>query len=574
MTTYFDTNTTLLLFHRPSIEHKLSHIASKTHLQALLAAMFSFSMYQMNREGQAGRGLPSRPPASTHYYFNLACKLIAQGLEECADDSPPLCLLQALIITTFQQLIDGVRGRAWRSLGQCVRIAYELQLHLVDLDDDGDGSQDIQSHSEWIVKEERRRAWWQIWEFDVFASTIRRLPVAQDWTLNKTKLPMPEEKWFNDEDSQSCFLVLDPAQRWKELEKSGNRSAKAWFVLFNSYMRDAHLLSSFPGSSAPNGGRSATPVSNDTAAQRSEAMTRNIRDLLSNCLQCALMAMPSELSYQGEYLAFKATANQFAPASRFNECSKYSSHIMVQLTRFMLHHQDVFRSTSLDANSVRDAMLDDRRTSQQDRPEQTIPGTSDRQAWEHYVDAADNIVNLVRSTAQDHVRYVNPFLANTIWLAAAAQVVARLFGPPSIDRRLAGSNFDVLRGTLNLYVYFWGVCGELKTKLDNLESRLDKVRRASEAETANLGQTTRSSFLPQSPMGGFEGRLTPNIGLHNGSSTPAAMNLVNGMQVDSSDPLLGFSGAQSNIPDFSFSGDDFFDNLGLELDELFTYPYQ
>lgn len=174
------------------MEHKLGRIASQTHLQALLAAMFSFAMYHSNKTGQGERGI-SRTSASSTYYFDLACRLVAQGLEDCGDDSPPLCLLQALIITTLQKLIDGVRGKAWRSLGECVRIAYELQLHLVDLDDEQDDDEipDVPSHSDWIAKEERRRAWYAIWEFDVFASTIRRLPVGQpDVILESFSLPV------------------------------------------------------------------------------------------------------------------------------------------------------------------------------------------------------------------------------------------------------------------------------------------------------------------------------------------------------------------------------------------------
>lgn len=564
--------TTLTLFHRPTMEFKLSHITCATQLQALLAAMFSFSMYHLNTNDQAARALSSTTPEPSTYYFKVACKLIAKALEECSDETPPLCLLQALIITTFQQLINGVRGRSWRALGQCVRIAYELQLHVVDLDDDNENKidQDIQSHSEWVLKEERRRAWWQIWEFDVFASTIRRLPTALDWTLMKTKLPMPDEKWFNDEDCASCYFVVDPAQRWKELEKSGNRSAKAWFVLINSYMRDAHLLASFPGSSTPNSGRSVSSAPTDTGAQRAEVMTRNFRDLLSNSLTCALIAMPSELVYHDEYLAFRATANPFAPASQFNESSKYSIHIMVQLTRFMLHTQNVFRTTSVNASTL----WEHHRGSPQDRLDQKGPSAGDREAWEHYVDAADKIVKVVRNSSQEHVRYVNPFLANTIWLAAAAQVVARLFGPPSIDRRLAASNFDVLRGTLNLYVSFWGICGELKTKLDNLEYKLDQVRRASEAETPTIGQAARSNFRPQSPTVTMEGRSTQSSGFSNNHPASGTLTPIGGMQMDSSDPLLGFNGGASNLPDFTFSGNDFFDNLGLELDDLFTYPYQ
>src|SRR5438045_3832208 len=113
-------------------------------------------------------------------------------------------------------------------------------------------------------------------------------------------------------------------------------------------MRDAQLISSFPGPSAINDRRSGTTTPRHTSVQRVEAMTRNVRDMLTNSLWCTLTAMPAELGYHDEYLAFRATDDPFAAMSRQRDCDKYSIHIMVQLTRFMMHSQTVFRSTALD----------------------------------------------------------------------------------------------------------------------------------------------------------------------------------------------------------------------------------
>jgi hypothetical protein len=37
-----------------------------------------------------------------------------------------------MILLAHGQLTQGVRGKAWRPLGTCVRLAYELNLNLVD----------------------------------------------------------------------------------------------------------------------------------------------------------------------------------------------------------------------------------------------------------------------------------------------------------------------------------------------------------------------------------------------------------------------------------------------------------
>jgi hypothetical protein len=67
---------------------------------------------------------------------------------------------------------------------------------------------------------------------------------------------------------------------------------------------------------------------------------------------------------------------------------------------------------------------------------------------------------------------VNPFLANTIWIAAAAQITCRIFGPANINHQVAMTNFELLRGNFNRHVEFWGVSEILKDKLEGLEARL------------------------------------------------------------------------------------------------------
>src|ERR1700733_241421 len=97
LTTYFDNMTSFSLFHRPTIEEKLSNIASQKHLQALLAAIFSFAMYHRNDLSRPDSRSSGVTPASTTYWFDLADRLITEGVEECPDEAPPICVLQAMI---------------------------------------------------------------------------------------------------------------------------------------------------------------------------------------------------------------------------------------------------------------------------------------------------------------------------------------------------------------------------------------------------------------------------------------------------------------------------------------------
>lgn len=168
--------TAFCLFMEDMLEAKLASVTRLLDAEALLAAMFSFSARFQDAS--------SIQQYQSSHFADMASKKISQALDEYGDASCSLCLLQACILHSFYELTRSVRSRAWRVLGQCIRIAYgELQLHLVDQEFDSssptaDTDIDVE---DWAQREEKRRAWWAIWEMDVFASTIRRLPTALDW---------------------------------------------------------------------------------------------------------------------------------------------------------------------------------------------------------------------------------------------------------------------------------------------------------------------------------------------------------------------------------------------------------
>ncbi|KAL5323733.1 hypothetical protein ACEPPN_008274 [Leptodophora sp. 'Broadleaf-Isolate-01'] len=444
--------TSFSLFHRPSFDAKLTSISSPVQLQALVASMFSFSARFTNTQNS-----PSSRSTSPRHFYRLAENLTDAAVKDCADEVFPLCLLQSLILVNFQQLTEGVRGRAWRSIGTCVRIAYELQLHLVDKP-----SPNTRNSPNTSLDEEKRRAWWTIWEFDVFASTIRRLPTAIDWKENETWLPIDDELWFANSCVRSCKLDPDPAAAWKLLQNSGNKSAKAWFVVVNALMRCAHLLS-YPQAYAA--------ASSVEAGEVPPGL-----DVLANSLYCLSAALPTDLVYRGEFL-------KFSPGSLHTDSSKHGIHVMTQLSRFMINHYQVFDSTA-------------RKLGEKVSPTNSAVLTSlDQVAWNHYLNAASEIVSLIRNCPPSHVQYVNPFLASTIWLAAAAQVASKSFGSALVDSRVADSNLDVLQTNLNGSVSFWGVSDTLKINLGILESRLKSF-----TETTRSGNVSSSQRLSLGPV--------------------------------------------------------------------------
>lgn len=545
--------TAFSLFHRPTFDAKVSSISSPIQRRALLASIFAFStrFTEISQPRTAG---PSNIPSHEHFR-KIAEESVNQALRECLDDSPPLCLLQALILTTFQQLTNGVRGRSWRAIHTCVSIAYDLHLHLVDKNAGKRTATDPNT----CLLEEKRRAWWVIWECDVFASTVRKLPTAIDWSNNETWLPIDDELWFNNNNlARSCTLNPDPVVAWKELERSGNQSAKAWFIVVNALMRCAHIIA-VPQVYSNKNRSSGVGFTGMDVLQEAQS---NL-DVLANSLYCLSSALPSNLSYNGEYLNFSAGS------SLQDDSAKLSICIMTQLSRLNLHHLRVFNSTY--------RQLGVANSSSSEHPENATPSNTldslDKAAWNVYLAAASEIVNIVRNSSPKHVRYVNPFLSSTIWLAAAAQIVSRKIGPHLVNRRVAESNFDLLQMNLDSYVSFWGVSSSLQQKLKVLAARLETVK--------TQGATTNGNGTPQITNSGIsqiQQPLPTDNGFQYGTATapqyPGAnqqaplpsMNPSDGSTMDIWSAPQAFNFGSALIPELNANN-----MWGYGLDELLMY---
>ncbi|RHZ50597.1 fungal specific transcription factor domain-containing protein [Aspergillus thermomutatus] len=436
--TYFENMTAISLFHQPTFRDKMAHIASPTQLIALLAAMFTFAV-------RFHSGAHERSQNDTHrqatLYLNQAVRAIDAALDECGDFTPPLCLLQASILAAHFQLTRGVLGRAWRMLGTCVRLAYEMNLHLVDVRCTSPAT----DADKWCEDEERRRAWWAVWEMDVFATTIRRTPTAVDWSQLETFLPVRDEDWFRATARPSCFLERDPIRRWKALESCGNQSAKAWFIVINSLMKEAQRISS------PRGIPGQPPSDRiDEARQRLE--------VIANAVRCFQLALPRAFRYDQRYLAFDF-------ANRQMHSAVYNIHMMTQLARIMIYRYDVFKGRFRVAVG-----------SHEPDPigEDTNVNAGERLAGQAYFDAAGDIQALVHHSSDDHIRHINPFLSNTIWLASAVHLMRSQLCRPGMTRSVIKSRYEVLHLTYKKCVRFWDMHTAVQQNLEALEEQLEE----------------------------------------------------------------------------------------------------
>ena len=477
---YFESFPSFQLFREPYFETKLHNIASEAVVTALLASMLSFIVKgNLDDFVWTQNSSTLREQWSGSHFNALAIKYVDQAIHECGDEPWPLSLLQALILAVHWLLIQAVRGRAWRYLGICVRSAYELNLHLVDSGKElGDTLED---RDQWAEDEERRRSWWAIWEMDVFASTIRRSPTAIDWSQNETFLPVNDEFWSRAEPQPSCVLEISPVDRWKTLEASGNQSAKAWFIVINSLMKDAQNISSPIGVDKSRSRRQHHATKNDgnrpskpgLRAKDNTQESMNRLSILRNCLYCAVLALPPHLKYQYKSFSFgeRSTDRHSMISQRLLHSSIYSIHMMTQLTKLMIYKYYIFRTglrwpqLSVEAPGLPTRSEDIR--------------VSQRYALEQYLEAADEINALVRRSNESQHRYVNPFLANTIWLGAAVKIIHREIAPAGSDKDLLNSDFELMYQTWSQFVKYWEMSTTLKKNLEVLESELHDVQNSS-----------------------------------------------------------------------------------------------
>jgi hypothetical protein len=414
------------------------------------------------------------------HFRALALKCMEEAINEIGDEPFSLPLLQALILNTHCLLVQGVRGRAWRYLGLCIRSAYELNLHLID-GGKIQGQVDSVKADRWCIEEEWRRAWWAIWEMDVFASTIRRCPTGIDWSQNLTFLPAEDEKWHRGEPQNSSFLEVNVVDRWKQLAASENQSAKAWFIVINSLMKDAQNISS-PSSVAklsPHLEQSATVASanaNAEATKRREAQKKleatNRLLAILNSLHCSVMALPDHARWNGQALTFGINDNKQhgVSAKKLADSAIYSIYVMTQLTKLMSLKYHVFRTGMTWSSSMEES---DHISGLANNSSSAL----DSEYLAEYFEAADNIVSLIRRCPEDHHRYLNPFLASTSWLAGAVQLVRRSLLPDdSSEKDLVASNFALLSMTYRKTVAFWNMSRTPLSHWQSLEDDLEHIK--------------------------------------------------------------------------------------------------
>lgn len=537
--------TTMTLLRRPTFYTYLYSVLTPKLSAALAAAMLTFSarfepLPGRNSDVESLTEQSADRHARAEFYFEKASDFTAECLRELGDDSPPLGLLQAMIITTSVEMVDAARGKAWRLLGTCIRLAYELRLHEVDATMSQPSKKRPAMTTElWIMDEERRRVWWSLWELDVFISTVNMLPVSMGDVHNATLLPVEDEAWFAGQQRESSFLEADPVRRWKQLEQSGNQSGKAWYIVINSFTRDIHCLS-YP----------TLPLNRfetDQGGPNSKLATKF--NTLANCVTCFILALPESLSYK-----------RFSPAddidwgSRRRMSEKHVIHLMFLLTKLYIHHHECFNrdSHTRSAERIVNQPLASPTPSLRDA-RSSSSNLQHTKAWHDYAEVSDEMAQVVRNSHIDHVRYGHPLLVNTYWMVAAIQLLRKRFATSEEEIQLAQSNFDLIKLTLVRHQKFWNASPTPLANLTALSQRLDPLATRSHTSYCSSEQRTETTSKYNNPMAQPHGNSCEDSNGRDNCAHDQSHTLMSAAVPMTIDDPYTFAQTGQNLQDFAGS---------------------
>jgi hypothetical protein len=165
--------------------------------------------------------------------FEISCQLLNKTCNS-------LEYIQGVILLTFNALQSGPTRQAWFLCGICARLSCELGLQNTDADLIAGVINYTQlEECEWKYREERRRAWWVVWDMDTFANGVAFTPFALNVPHAKVLLPMTDEAWHGSQNILTAHLDADDPTPWTKFSDTSCQSAWAWFLAGTTLLRQA-----------------------------------------------------------------------------------------------------------------------------------------------------------------------------------------------------------------------------------------------------------------------------------------------------------------------------------------------
>ncbi|CAM5999621.1 unnamed protein product [Sphagnum balticum] len=208
---------------------------------SLESALLLNGMFALSTRFSKADIFTSEPPLNRGHRFCLeATRLFEISCKLLNTTRNSLEYMQGVILLTFNALQSGPTRQSWLLCGICSHLAFELGLHDIDADLIAGVIDHAQlSDSEWRDREERRRAWWVMWDMDTFANAVTFTPFALNMQQAKVLLPMSDRAWFGSQNIITAHLDANNATPWTKLSDSSCQSAWAWFLAGTTLLRQA-----------------------------------------------------------------------------------------------------------------------------------------------------------------------------------------------------------------------------------------------------------------------------------------------------------------------------------------------
>lgn len=112
------------------------------------------------------------------------------------------------------------------------------------------------------------------------------------------------------------------------------------------------------------------------------------------------------------------------------------------------------------------------------------------------------MLTIIHRSCDDHIRYINPFLSNTIWMASVVHLMRSQLCRPGAVKSAVKSRYEVLHLTYKRCVRFWDMNRTVQQNLETLEEQLEawqqsKKRCSNEERNSTSSQTCREEQSAQ-----------------------------------------------------------------------------
>jgi hypothetical protein len=242
-------------------------------------ALLLNSMFALSARFSTWDHLWTLEPKERGTRFFKKAKALLPGHED--QDEPTLRMLQIRILLTYYELTSGPSFQAWQATGVCCRMAYSLSLHQIDRQSTRLISPAAITDSEYVLQEEKRRAWWAVFQIDNFSSTTACKPFNIDASRMEVLLPISDAAWISNQRPKSALLSPNgPSEIWKSLQGCENQDPHAWYLVCNALLRTAQQM-----------------------FDRPDCATEDLK-ILRSALHCFGLALPPSFSLSGSNMMF------------------------------------------------------------------------------------------------------------------------------------------------------------------------------------------------------------------------------------------------------------------------------